>query len=257
MSAITAEDLPDGTSILLVIHEGIYFETANNSLLSEFQLKEFRVQKFSRCHRHGRTQQMVIAEESSMLPVPLDLAGCMARFKHRLPTSEECESLKRYRLNLGDIPENVSAFSDQMGDKFYQQVLNNEHVSTSLNSKSDLSPDTVKLSPKKVIPYLSYIGPSDVSSSILNERPVSPVFHADSVQKADIEILSLNCSEPHYSKVVPGNIDYEKLSPYFAFRPHTVIWHTLQQTTKYAKSTIHFPLSSSQKLFSDVKDIRD
>ena len=29
MSAITAVNLPDGTSILMVIHEGIYNETAN------------------------------------------------------------------------------------------------------------------------------------------------------------------------------------------------------------------------------------
>ena len=39
-----AVDLPDGTSILLLIHEGIYNETANHSLLSEFQLREFEVQ---------------------------------------------------------------------------------------------------------------------------------------------------------------------------------------------------------------------
>ena len=38
VSAITTVDLPDGSSILLVVHEGIYNETANHSLLSEFQL---------------------------------------------------------------------------------------------------------------------------------------------------------------------------------------------------------------------------
>ena len=81
---------------------------------------------------------MVIGEESSMLSVPLDLAGCMVHFKHQLPTSDKCEPLKRYSLTQGDIPWNPSAFSDQVADKFYQQVLNNEQVSTSLNSKSDL-----------------------------------------------------------------------------------------------------------------------
>jgi hypothetical protein len=40
---------------------------------------------------------------------------------------------------------------------------------------------------------------------------------------------------------VPGKINYEMLSRYFAFFPHEVIWHTLQQTTQLAKSTIHFP----------------
>ena len=53
MSAITAVDLPDGTSILLVIHEGIYNETANHSLLSQTYLREFGVKFDSKCHRHG------------------------------------------------------------------------------------------------------------------------------------------------------------------------------------------------------------
>jgi hypothetical protein len=39
-----------------------------------------------------------------------------------------------------------------------------------------------------------------------------------------------------------AKIDYEKLSPYFVFRPHDVIQHTLRQTTQLAKSTIHDPM---------------
>jgi hypothetical protein len=46
----------------------------------------------------------------------------------------------------------------------------------------------------------------------------------------------------HYSKALPSKLDYEKLSPYFAFRPHDVIQHTLRQTTQLAKSTIHYPM---------------
>ena len=38
VSAITTVDLPNGQSILLVIHEAIYNDTSNHSLLSEFQL---------------------------------------------------------------------------------------------------------------------------------------------------------------------------------------------------------------------------
>jgi hypothetical protein len=41
-----------------------------------------------------------------------------------------------------------------------------------------------------------------------------------------------------YRKALPAIIDYEKLSPYFTFRPHDVIQHTLRQTTQLAKSTI-------------------
>jgi hypothetical protein len=45
-----------------------------------------------------------------------------------------------------------------------------------------------------------------------------------------------------YSKALPAKIDYEKLSPYFAFRPHDIIQYTLRQTTQLAKSTIHYPM---------------
>ena len=53
VSAITALDLPNEQSILLVNHEGIYNETSNHTLLSEFQLREFGVIIDSTCHRHG------------------------------------------------------------------------------------------------------------------------------------------------------------------------------------------------------------
>jgi hypothetical protein len=44
-----------------------------------------------------------------------------------------------------------------------------------------------------------------------------------------------------YSKALPAKIDFERLSPYFAFRPHDVMQHILRQTAQLAKSTIHNP----------------
>jgi hypothetical protein len=59
VSAITAVDLPDGISVLLlIIHEGIYNDTANHSLLSEFQLRYFGLKIDSICHKHGGTQKL-------------------------------------------------------------------------------------------------------------------------------------------------------------------------------------------------------
>jgi hypothetical protein len=55
------------------------------------------------------------------------------------------------------------------------------------------------------------------------------------------DINQLN-KDSFYGKALPAKIDYEKLSPYFAFRPHDVIQHTLRQTTQLAKSTIHYPM---------------
>jgi N-acetylglucosamine kinase-like BadF-type ATPase len=43
VSAITAVDLPDGISVIVIVHEAIYNDTANHSLLSEFQLRDFGV----------------------------------------------------------------------------------------------------------------------------------------------------------------------------------------------------------------------
>ena len=76
VSAITALDLPNQSSILLVVHECIYNETSNHSLLSEFQLREFGIILDSTCHRHGGTQQMVMQDGSESRTIPLDLAGC-------------------------------------------------------------------------------------------------------------------------------------------------------------------------------------
>jgi hypothetical protein len=55
------------------------------------------------------------------------------------------------------------------------------------------------------------------------------------------DINQLNKDSFHI-KAIPAKIDYEKLSPYFAFRPHDVIQHTLRQATQIAKSTIHYPM---------------
>jgi hypothetical protein len=59
--------------------------------------------------------------------------------------------------------------------------------------------------------------------------------------KSANDLSQLN-TDTFYIKELPAKIDYEKLLPYFAFRPHDVIQHTLRQTTQLAKSTIHYPM---------------
>jgi hypothetical protein len=48
------------------------------------------------CHKYGGTQKMVIQDVGTSLVVALELAGCMIHFKHRLPTTEEINSYKKY-----------------------------------------------------------------------------------------------------------------------------------------------------------------
>jgi hypothetical protein len=135
VSAITALDLPNGQSVLILVHEGIYNETSNHSLLSEFQLREFCIVIDSICHRHGGAQQMIVKDsnDKNILTIPLDLAGCMVHFKHRLPTADDMSSLQQYCLTYVDTTWNPSSFSDQIADKFYQQVIDSESYITCLD----------------------------------------------------------------------------------------------------------------------------
>jgi hypothetical protein len=57
----------------------------------------------------------------------------MVHFKHRLPTVEDMFSPKQYCLTHGDTPWNPSSLSDQMADKFYQQVIDTESYNTCLD----------------------------------------------------------------------------------------------------------------------------
>jgi hypothetical protein len=54
--------------------------------------------------------------------------------------------------------------------------------------------------------------------------------------------INHSSKDSFYSKALPAKIDYETLSPYFAFHPHDIIQHTLKQTTQIAKSIIHYPM---------------
>ena len=66
---------------------------------------------------------MVIQDGSESRTIPLELAGFMVHFKQRIPSSERVRSLKQYCLTQGETPWNPSSFSDQVADKFYQQVI--------------------------------------------------------------------------------------------------------------------------------------
>jgi hypothetical protein len=62
---------------------------------------------------------MAIQDVGNSLEILLELTGCMIHFKHRLPTTEEINSLNQYCLTQGDTPWNPSSFSDQVADNFY------------------------------------------------------------------------------------------------------------------------------------------
>jgi hypothetical protein len=63
-------------------------------------------------------------------------------------------------LTQGDTPWNPSSFSDQVSDKLYSQVIDNEQKN-SLNIKSDHSSDIKVDLVEQGISKLSYFDPSD------------------------------------------------------------------------------------------------
>jgi hypothetical protein len=121
-------DLPNGQSILLVIHEAIHNDTSNHSLLSEFQLRDHGILIDSTCLRHGGTQRLTITDSNHHddVTISLELAVCMVHFNHRLPAKEDMMSLQQYCLTQGDTPWNPSTFTDQVADVFYKQVIDTE-----------------------------------------------------------------------------------------------------------------------------------
>jgi hypothetical protein len=190
---------------------------------------------------------MNIQDVGSSLVVSLELVGCMIHFKHRLPTTEEINLIKQYCLTQGDTPWNPSSFSDHIADKFYQQVIDNEQKN-SLNTKSDHSSDIKVDLVEQDIPKLSYFDLSDAHDTNVKGNHANLVFPLYTIVMKNVNDINQLNKDSLYSKALPAKIDYEKLSPYFAFRPHDVIQHTLRQTTQLAKSTIHYPMRHHLKI---------
>jgi hypothetical protein len=145
------------------------------------------------------------------------------------------------------LPWNPSSFSDQVADKFYQQVIDNEQKN-SLNTKSDHSSDNKVDFVEQDIPKLSYFDSSDAHDTNVKEKHANLVFHLDIIVMKNDDDINQLFKDSFYIKALSAKIDYEKLSPYFAFRPHDVIQHTLRQTIQLAKSAIHYPMRRHLKV---------
>jgi hypothetical protein len=180
-------------------HETIYNDTDNHSLLSEFQFRDFGVKIDSICHKHGETQKMEIQDNGSSLVVPLELVVCMIHFKHRLPTTGDFNSIKKYCLTQGNTPWNPSSCFDQVADKFYQQVTDNEQKN-SLNTKSDHSSDIKVDLVEQDIPLLSYFDPSDAQDTNVKGKHENLVFHLDTIAMKNANDINQLNKDSFYSK---------------------------------------------------------
>ena len=63
-------------------------------------------------------------------------------------------------------------------------------------------------------------------------------FHKieDDMEKADL------AGKFRIHRAVPAKIDYDRMAPYFLYRPKGVIQNTLENTTQLAKAVINTPL---------------
>jgi hypothetical protein len=92
------------------------------------------------------------------------------------------------------------------------------------------------------IPKLSFFDPSDAHNTNVKVKYANLVFHLDAIFMKNANDINQLKKDSFYIKALLAKIDYEKLSPYFAFRPHDIIQHTLRQITLLSKSTIHYPM---------------
>ena len=101
-------------------------------------------------------------------------------------------------MTQGETAWNPSSFSDQVADEFYKQVIDTE----SYNANS-----------LKLFPY----DPTDEQHNNLVGKPATITFSLNTVMKAHVTHTASMDTDLHYSKALPSKIDYERLSPYFAF----------------------------------------
>jgi hypothetical protein len=145
-------------------------------------------------------------------------------------------------LTQGDTPWNLSSFSDQVADKFYQQVIDSEQ-NNSLNTKSDYFSGIEVDLVEQDIPKLSYFDPSDAHDTSVKGNHANLVFHFDTIGMKSANDINQLYKDSCYSKALTAKSDYEKLSPYFTFCPHDVTQDTLRQTIQLAKYTTHYPMN--------------
>ena len=120
VTAFTVVEIND-TPVLFQINEAVYNPTAEHSLLSEYQLRDFGVKVNSVPKKHGGEQNLIIQDQE----VPCGVKNCLIYFKCRLPTDEEMDQLTPVVLTQGESPWNpkAEAHNSPINDSFYKEVI--------------------------------------------------------------------------------------------------------------------------------------
>jgi hypothetical protein len=101
-------------------------------------------------------------------------------------------------FNTENAPWNPLSFSDQVTDKFYQQVIDTENYNTS----STYLPDTSTVEVNQNNSNLSFYDTSDLLANNLKGKPAHLVFYTDMVQYAFTNHTVPTNTDPHFSKAL-------------------------------------------------------
>ena len=107
--------------VLFQINEAVCNPTAEHSLLSEYQLRDFGVKVNSVARKHGGEQNVIANDQE----IPCGVKNCLIYFKCRLPTDEELEKLVPIQLTQGEMPWNPKAdeHNSPINDDFNKEVV--------------------------------------------------------------------------------------------------------------------------------------
>ena len=277
VSAITAVDVGDDT-YLLRVNEAVYNESAQHSLLSDYQLREReRVPKLDCVSlRHGGKQEITLSED---VKIPLNIKNCMVNFKHRLPTNKELDLIKDDHFNVleltQDAPWSPSKHTDEErqligteDDEELESIHMGFHTKT-LTFYDPTDTNVVKTTPgnyvdlsiqpeREVIDLtlsedneledmeedINEDGPEVIDLTEDSDEEDTSAYNVNIQQTFGLTPLAKEDDKYQYNvhRALPSKVDYEKISPYFGFRPKRIIQETLRNTTQLAKSVIRQPM---------------
>ena len=135
----------DGREVILIYHEGVQNKDCQNSLLSEFQMREYGTIVDSTSKKHmamngepGKQCMIVIVEEEdegaeeNTAIIPFQNFACLMSFECREPTDDEIRDLPKYVLTSPAVWEPSKHYPD---NSFISDPVSNDVVAA--NTKAD------------------------------------------------------------------------------------------------------------------------
>jgi len=202
VSAVTIVKDRRGGRILVQINEAVYNESSNISLLSEYQVRSHGGKVDSVPMKHGGTQSFTMED----ITFGLTVQNCMVGMVHNMPTEQDLEEKTPLVITQGE------------------EVWNPRHPSHTMDHSEEFAREVIDLIDEE-------------------EEQESQDIHIDNTSTVStVPRLASAIIPAHLHRVVPKKVNFEKLSPYFLFRPNEIISKTLENTTQLAKATIHSPM---------------